>query len=67
MNQCSQRAAILVYLKHGGSLSVPQAIDLFDCHRLAARIHELRRQGHPIRSHRIGRWAHYSLLPGRRR
>jgi hypothetical protein len=46
----SQSEAILEHLKSGESLTALQALSLFNCLRLGARILELRRQGHDIRS-----------------
>lgn len=44
----SQAAAILAHLKAGGTLTHLEAIDLFRCARLAARIDELREVGYRI-------------------
>lgn len=46
----SQRQAILKHLENGGVLTALDALRLFACNRLAARIGELRQQGHAIRS-----------------
>jgi hypothetical protein len=44
----SQNEAILQYLKSGGSLTALTAANEFSCMRLAARIADLKSQGHDI-------------------
>ena len=44
----SQSQKILKHLSSGRSLSPLQALGLFGCYRLASRIHDLKRTGHPI-------------------
>jgi hypothetical protein len=44
----SQSAKILRFLRNGGSLTALDALRLFGCLRLAARIKDLRSVGHPI-------------------
>jgi hypothetical protein len=44
----SQAEAILNHLKRGKPLTPRQAIEKFDCYRLAARIRDLRGRGHDI-------------------
>ncbi len=44
----NQSSAILAHLEAGRSLTPLQALDLFGCNRLAARIHELKAAGYPI-------------------
>ena len=44
----SQSKVILDHLMEGWTLTALQALDNYQCFRLAARIHELRKQGHPI-------------------
>jgi hypothetical protein len=44
----NQAAQILSHLEHGRSLTAMDALNLFGCFRLAARVHELRAQGHHI-------------------
>jgi hypothetical protein len=46
----SQRARVLEYLKKRGDITQLQALVEFGCFRLAARIEELRRAGHSIKS-----------------
>ena len=46
----SQSAAILNYLESGGSLSPIEALNKFNCFRLAARIDDLRKAGHDIQT-----------------
>jgi hypothetical protein len=44
----SQNQKILKHLSSGKSLSPLQALGLFGCYRLASRIYDLKRTGHPI-------------------
>lgn len=46
----SQSQQILAYLKKGKSLTAIEALDKFGCFRLAARINDLKHQGHNIKS-----------------
>lgn len=46
----SQKARLLATLKEGRRLSPLDALRLFGCFRLAARISELRAEGYPIQS-----------------
>jgi hypothetical protein len=48
MSERSQNARILQALKFGRKLTPMAALRLFGCMRLAARIYELRQQGHQI-------------------
>jgi hypothetical protein len=61
----TQNEAVLRHLKTGRSLTPGAALDRFGIFRLAARIHDLRRQGIKIESHTVkfGRkkWASYLL------
>ena len=50
----SQSKRILDYLKTGAVLTPQDALRLFGCFRLAARIKDLRDQGHDIVDHRRG-------------
>jgi hypothetical protein len=65
---------ILEYMKEYGSITPMEALDgeihlrKINCFRLAARIDELRRDGHPIRTEMVEgrdgkRWAMYQLEP----
>jgi hypothetical protein len=49
----SQSEAILEHLKSGESLTALQALSLFNCLRLGARVLDLRREGHDIRTETI--------------
>jgi hypothetical protein len=49
----SQSEAILAHLQSGESLTALQALSLFNCLRLGARVLDLRRQGHDIRTETI--------------
>lgn len=48
MNAASQESQILEYLQSGGALTPIEALNLFGCFRLGARIWNLRKAGHPI-------------------
>ena len=50
MSQCSD---ILTYLQSGRSLTPLEALDLFGCMRLGARIWELKGEGYDIESHTL--------------
>ena len=41
----TQAGRILAYLREGNRLTALEALERFQCFRLAARIHELRREG----------------------
>ena len=56
----SQSSQLLNHLKRGRTLSALNALNLFGCLRLAARIHDLRKRGHSIK----GDWVQ---LPGGKR
>jgi hypothetical protein len=49
----SQCNLVLNHLQRGRSLTPAAAMHLFDIYRLAARVHDLKRRGHRIRSQRI--------------
>lgn len=44
----NQAEAILAHLRSGRTLTPLQALDLYGCNRLAARIHDLKKAGYPI-------------------
>lgn len=48
LKEGGQSARILGHLTHGRTLTALQALNLFDCFRLAARIEQLRARGHTI-------------------
>ena len=56
----SQRGSILIYLQAGNAITDIEALRLFQCRRLAARILELKRMGHHIKSRMI------TLMSGKR-
>ena len=70
MDKESQCKAILFYMKEVGPITAKIARQLCGCERLAARIHDLRRKGIPIKTtpheyintigHKV-RYAVYSL------
>lgn len=53
MSTLSQSQRILAYLRSGSHLTQLEAYGLFGCTRLAARIADLRSDGHDIRSRMI--------------
>ena len=46
----SQTASILYHLENHGSLTAIEALELFSCFRLAARVADLREAGHAIQT-----------------
>ena len=46
----SQKQHILAHLERHGTITPLEALNLFGCFRLAARIAELRAEGHDIRT-----------------
>jgi hypothetical protein len=46
----NQASSILAYLRRGYSITPLDALNLFGCMRLGARIWELRKKGHAIRA-----------------
>lgn len=49
MNQTeAQSKQILEYLQKGNSLTPLEALKMFDCMRLGARVYDLKNQGHDI-------------------
>lgn len=61
----SQAAEILAHLRAGKSISSLEALDLFGCYRMGARIAELRAAGHDIvttiEKRQGKKWARYRL------
>lgn len=59
----SQKKRILRYLLNGNSLTPLDALNLFGCFRLGARIWELRNEGYPVKmrlvEHNGKRFAEY--------
>jgi len=49
----TQTALILAHLNRGGTLTALQALRLYDCLRLAARVERLRGQGHDIQTQMV--------------
>lgn len=49
----SQNASILAHLRRGKPITSMDALRLFGCSRLAARILDLRQAGHPIEGETI--------------
>ena len=62
----TQAAKILARIAHGNSINPVQALRLFGCFRLGARIYELRKMGVNVASRRVkftgqdGKSGHYS-------
>ena len=67
MSQCDD---ILKHLKTKGSITPIEALQLYGCFRLAARIKDLREQGNNIYSARVSQngkeFARYSLVKSER-
>lgn len=68
----SQNNEVLIYLQQHGSITPMEAEKEFACRRLGARIYDLRRNGHDIRTipetrkNRFGKpvtYARYSMEP----
>lgn len=61
----TQTETILAHLKAGGSITPIDALRDYGCFRLAARIKDLRDEGHPVEmtweTDGEKRWARYSL------
>jgi hypothetical protein len=57
----TQSSQILSHLMVHGSITPREAIEFFQCYRLAARVHELRQRGHVIDCDLTGGFARYSL------
>ena len=71
----SQANKILAHLKAGHSITDNDARRMFSCSRLAARIHDLKKQGHEITEELVTgknqfgedcRFSRYRLAPKRR-
>ena len=61
----SQQDAVLALLQHRPAGLTPiDALNEVGCFRLAARVAELRTQGHSIETIDGRTWARYRLLPG---
>lgn len=64
----SQDDAILNHLKSGKSITAIEALNLYSCFRLAARIDELKDQGHLIKAEIVKengkRYAKYQMAGG---
>ncbi|MDR2457834.1 MAG: helix-turn-helix domain-containing protein [Clostridiales Family XIII bacterium] len=50
MTHCEQ---ILMHIKKHGSITPLQALNLYGCYRLGARVYDLRRKGVKIRTNRV--------------
>lgn len=67
----TQSKLILNYLKSGKSITPLEALNLFGCFRLGARIFDLKEQGHDIEMKMISRdgkyYASYKLVTDKQR
>ena len=62
--ESTQANKIFNHLRFRGPLTPKDALELFGCFRLAARIHDLRNKGFNIKTHKArGGYAIYTLLP----
>ena len=67
-NQISQTSRILEYMRAGNSITPLDALRLFGCMRLGARIYDLKQDGHVINTLIVkdgasgARYARYSLV-----
>lgn len=52
-HSASQKARILRYMEAGHCITPIEALEMFDCFRLGARIADLKADGHTIRSSRV--------------
>ena len=61
----SQKERILTHLQQGKSITPIEALSMFDCFRLGARIADLRKEGYDIKTtilnRGVKRFASYSL------
>lgn len=61
----TQKERIINYLKSGKCITPLEALDMFNCFRLASAIHELKKDGHKIITRMVGnnqkQWAQYYL------
>jgi len=66
MKTSSQTEKILYWLKLGHSITPIDALKMFGCFRLGARIHDLKQKGYDIKSELIERdgkhFAEYSII-----
>jgi hypothetical protein len=53
MKASTQKKEILAHLEKGKTITSLMAFKQFGCTRLAARVLDLRRDGHPVKSERI--------------
>ena len=62
----SQEDLILEHLKMGNSITPLEALEMYGCFRLGARIYNLKKEGHDIKMTLVGkskRYASYRLEP----
>jgi len=46
----SQETQVLNYLQSGKTITQLEALNMFDCMRLSARVHRLKKRGHNIKA-----------------
>lgn len=49
----TQCKVLLEHFENGGSLTAAEALQLYSCFRLAARVSDLRRSGYPIKGEMV--------------
>jgi len=66
METQTQKEAILRHLQSGGTITPLEALELYGCYRLGARIWELRDEGYTIQSENVKQgkktFASYKLI-----
>jgi hypothetical protein len=58
----TMNSQILAYLQEYKEITPERALDAFNCYRLSARIYDLRKAGHTIRTVRERHRARYVLI-----
>jgi len=53
MTEATQTRAILAHLRQHRTITALEALDQYQCFRLAARIKDLREEGHEIHTERV--------------
>ena len=68
-NGLTQNEVILAFMEHGNAITHMEALTLFGCARLAARIEDLRKLGHNIITETVKKngkaFAKYHLVKGK--
>lgn len=68
MDKRTQQEKILEHMRDRGGITPLEALDLYGCFRLGARIYDLRRRGYTIISRMVSgaegkKFSEYSLVP----